>query len=64
MTYEEMLKALETAKKFSETVNLPVYAMVNGKEVFFTASIATKEALELTGYWVASIFENGHEVNS
>ena len=75
MTEREMIQRLEEARQFSETNNATVIAMGNGEnivwfkegETFKECNLAgktMKETFEFIGYWVVSIFENGHRVEA
>lgn len=63
----KMMEELETARKSSETSRFPIYAYSNGEEIRFYASYNVKalaKYLEQRGFWVCSIFENGHRVEA
>lgn len=64
MTEQEMrmIEKLEEARKLSETMRFPVFAMSNGNEIEYTWSYDVKRFLEDKGYWVCSIFEHGDRV--
>ena len=62
-----MLNALENARKVSEYINTPVYAYSNGDQILYVTESERKrvhETLTNDGYWVCSIFENGHRVEA
>jgi hypothetical protein len=72
MTENEMMEALEKARQHSvETCGIPVYALSNGKNIVAFTDIklgnwkcSLVERYENNGYWVASIFEDGHRVEA
>ena len=68
MSEKQMLDELEEARKASEEPNpFPVYALSNGNEIKWYRSYnynALKGLLEKQGFWVCSIFENGHRIEA
>ena len=70
MTSEEikMIEKLEDARKASEENNrFPVYAFSNGHEIKFFQEYNAKQLrkhLENKGFFICSIFENGHRVEA
>ena len=68
MSKEEMkmIEALEMAREMSEYNDCPIYAFGNGENIKVVAKKdwfnEVSEKLENKGYWVVSIFENGHRV--
>lgn len=64
----EMMKTLEEARLASTEPNsFPVYALSNGNEITFVRSYnyrTMKSYFEKLGYWICSIFENGHRVEA
>jgi len=64
MTEQAMMMALEDARQYSEKIDTPIYAMSNGHEIEYTRFYGRREVLEELGYWVCSIFENGHRVSA
>lgn len=59
----KMLEKLEEARKASED-GCTYYAMTNGEKIGWTGYPDTKQHLEDNGYWVCSIFQNGHRVEA
>ena len=58
-----MLEKLEEARKVSED-GCTYYAMSNGEKIVWTGYLDTKQYLEDMGYFVCSIFQNGHRVEA
>ena len=64
---EKMIETLEEARKSSEHSRFPVYAYSNGERITFVAEYnrnALEPYLTKEGYWICSIFENGHRVEA
>ena len=57
----KMLEKLEEARNASQD-GCTYYAMTNGKDIKWTGYLDTKQYLEDMGYWICSIFQNGHRV--
>lgn len=68
MTDLEMMKTLEEARLSSMEPNPSlVYALSNGNRITFVRKYnyeTMKSYFENLGYWVCSIFENGHRVEA
>lgn len=64
MTEQEMMVALEEARQYSKKIDAPIYAMSSGADIQYTRFYGRKEVLEELGYWVCSIFEDGHRVEA
>ena len=68
MTDLEMIKELEEARLASTEPNpFPVYALSNGNKITWYRSYnydKMKNYLQSLGFWVCSIFENGHRVEA
>lgn len=68
MTDLEMMNKLEEARKASkEPCPFGVYAYSNGSDIRYHRSFndkALRPFLEKNGYWLCSIFENGHRVEA
>lgn len=70
MTNEEikMIETLEEARKASENPNpFKVYAFSNGHRItyLYEYNVETlRNHLENDGFWICSIFENGHRVEA
>lgn len=62
MSKKRMMQVLENARKASE-VGCTIWAMSNGNQIRFTENADIKNSLKTAGYWVCSIFENGHMVD-
>lgn len=64
MTDLEMMNELEKARLASTEPNpFPVYALSNGNEITWVRSYnydTMKKYFEKLGFWICSIFENGH----
>jgi hypothetical protein len=65
---ERMLETLEEARKESENpCPFAIYAYGNGKEITYHRSFndsALRPFLMQQGYWLVSIFQNGHRVEA
>lgn len=65
MIQEQMLKDLERARQLSIEKQKTIWALSNGKTIAISEDAgATKRALEHLGYWVCTVFENGHRVET
>jgi len=64
MNEMQMLEKLEEARKASERTGMTIYAMSNGTRVCYCDTRTGKSILEDIGYWLCSIFENGHRVEA
>ena len=60
----EAMANLQAAKKFSESKNVPVYVMSNGKRTAVVKTESNKDRHIKYGYWVAAIFEGGVQVSA
>jgi hypothetical protein len=65
----EFIGAVEQAKRMSigrsdldKVVNGPIMLITNGKKVVADYEAAFKGCWKHKGFWIASIFEDGHEV--
>ena len=68
MTDIEMMEKLEKARLASMEPNpFPVYALSNGNRITLVRKYnyeTMKSYFEKQGYWICSIFENGHRVEA
>ena len=64
----EIMKTLEEARLASTEPNpFQVYALSNGNEITWVRSYnydTMKKYFEKLGFWICSIFENGHRVEA
>lgn len=59
MTEQEMNEKLGEGRMDSALFHCTVWGMSNGTEIVNCYSETAKEAFEMLGYWVCSIFEDG-----
>lgn len=65
MTEQQMLNELERGRKLSQQEDYRIaWAMTNGTVVAVALDSTTVKALKGIGYWVCSIFEDGHRVEA
>lgn len=63
---KKMLERLEIAREISEDCDVAIYAFGNGDRIKIVPKFSwfdkVRDSLEKDGYWIVSIFENGHRV--